>query len=433
MTDLFDHAQQERLHTDAPLAERMRPTTLEELVGQEAIIGQDKILRQAIKRDELFSMILWGPPGSGKTTIARLIAATTKSAFVQMSAVSSGVKDLKKIIDEARERGKFRHQRTILFLDEIHRWNKAQQDALLPHVESGEIILIGATTENPSFQVISPLLSRARVYVLERLSEENLRSIVERALKDKVRGLGSSRTTLDDDALALLLQTANGDARLALNGLEVAAKLSRGSTITKVDVEQALQKPALLYDRQGDEHYAVISAFIKSIRGSDPDAGLYWLARMLEAGEDARFIARRLVILASEDIGNADPQALLIATAAAHGVEYIGLPEAQLNLAQAVTYLAEAPKSNASYMGLLAAKEDVRATLNLPVPLHLRNAVTDLDTSRGVGKDYKYSHDYAPDSQEGNQAYRPQELEGHVYYAPGSEREEKKRTKGSAT
>ncbi len=416
MTDLFDHVHAERIRKDAPLAERMRPASLVELVGQEAIVGKDKILRNAIERDELFSIILWGPPGSGKTTLARLIATTTKSAFVQISAVSSGVKDLKKIIEDARERGKFRNQRTILFLDEIHRWNKAQQDALLPHVENGAIVLIGATTENPSFHVVSPLLSRARVYVLERLSEDNLHVIVERALHDKQRGLGSFKKTLSDDAFSVLLQTANGDARLALNGLEVAAKLSKRSSITKEDVEQALQKPALLYDRQGDEHYAVISAFIKSLRGSDPDAGLYWLARMLEAGEDARFIARRLVILASEDIGNADPQALLIATATAHAVEYVGLPEAQLNLAQAVTYLATAPKSNASYMGLLAAKEDVRATLNLPVPLHLRNAVTDLDRSRNVGEGYKYSHEYEAGSSEAKQAYRPEELEGHRYY-----------------
>lgn len=416
MTDLFDHVHEERIRKDAPLAERMRPASLDELVGQEAIVGKDKVLRNAIERDELFSLILWGPPGSGKTTLARLIATTTQSFFVQMSAVSSGVKDLKKIIEDARERGKFHNQRTVLFLDEIHRWNKAQQDTLLPHVENGEIILIGATTENPSFQVVSPLLSRARVYVLERLSSDDLKIIVERALRDKKRGLGSLQKTVHDDAFSLLLQTANGDARLALNGLEVAAKLSKSSAIAKEDVEQALQKPALLYDRQGDEHYAVISAFIKSIRGSDADAGLYWLARMLEAGEDARFIARRLVILASEDIGNADPQALLVATAAAQAVEYVGLPEAQLNLAQAVTYLATAPKSNASYMGLLAAKEDVRATLNLTVPLHLRNAITDLDRSRKVGKGYKYSHEYEAGSSEAKQAYRPEELEGHVYY-----------------
>lgn len=418
MDDLFDHAEQERVSASAPLADRMRPRSLAEIIGQDHIIGSGKILRTAIERDELFSMIFWGPPGCGKTTLARVIATTTKSAFIQMSAVTAGVKELKEIIMEARERSKFKKQRTILFLDEIHRWNKAQQDALLPHVEKGTIVLIGATTENPSFEVIGPLLSRSRVYVLERLTEEQLTSVVEHALTESERGLGVLQKTIDPKALHFLVQTANGDARTALNGLEIAAKSAKDNTITLQHITEALQTPTLLYDKHGEEHYNTVSAFIKSIRGSDPDAGLYWLARMLEAGEDARFIARRLVILSSEDIGNADPHALILAIAAAHAVEFVGLPEAQLNLAQAVTYLASAPKSNASYIGLLKAKEDVRATLNLPVPLHLRNAVTDLVKTLGYGKGYKYSHDFADSPDEARQSYRPKEVEKNRYYEP---------------
>lgn len=398
----------------------MRPRSLDELVGQEHLVGEGKALRRALDQDELFSLILWGPPGCGKTTLARLVAATSKAAFVQLSAVTAGVNELKQIVREAQGRRKLHKQKTVLFLDEVHRWNKAQQDALLPYVERGDIVFIGATTENPSFEVISPLLSRSRVYVLEPLSEEALVMLITRALADTERGLGSLHLTLRPDALQALSHHANGDARIALNALEVAATLASDGTMTIAAVEEALQKPMLTYDKAGEEHYNVISAFIKSIRGSDPDAGLYWLARMLEAGEDPLFIARRLVILASEDIGNADPQALVIATATFQAVQQIGLPEAQLNLAQAVTYLATAPKSNASYQALLKAKEDVQATLNLPVPLHLRNAVTKLMKDLGYHKGYKYSHDF--DAEEGKQQYRPKEVDGHMYYTPPKNR-----------
>ncbi len=420
MEDLFDRDHEAALRREAPLAERMRPQTLAEFVGQNDVVGKDKLLRRAIESGEPFSMILWGPPGCGKTTLARLIATATKSAFVQFSAVMTGVGDLKNVIAEAQKRRKFHQQKTILFLDEIHRWNKAQQDALLPHVENGAIVLVGATTENPSFEIISPLLSRSRVYVLQRLDDRTLATLVRRALTDVDRGLGALKKTLDVKALRFLVDNANGDARIALNTLEVAAQAAKTGAVTVKHIEEALQRPALLYDKAGEEHFNVISAFIKSLRGSDPDAGLYWLARMLEAGENARFIARRMVILASEDIGNADPQALVLAVAAAQAVELVGLPEAQLNLAQAVTYLATAPKSNASYVGLLRAKADVTATLNMPVPLHLRNAVTDLMKGIGYGKGYKYSHDFTPGSTAAHQAYRPKELEGHVYYEPRS-------------
>lgn len=416
MADLFDVNYQQDIAKEAPLAERMRPRSLEELVGQEHLVGKGRALRRALDRDELFSLILWGPPGCGKTTLARLVAATSKAAFVQLSAVASGVSDLKTIVAEAVERRKFKHQRTVLFLDEVHRWNKAQQDTLLPYVERGDIVFIGATTENPSFEVISPLLSRSRVYVLEPLSEGVLETLIQRALNDEERGLGSLRLAMNADASKALARHTNGDARIALSALEVAATLASAGRITMAMVEEALQKPMLAYDKAGEEHYNVISAFIKSIRGSDPDAGLYWLARMLEAGEDPLFIARRLVILASEDIGNADPQALVIAAATFQAVQQIGLPEAQLILAQAVTYLATAPKSNASYAALLKAKEDVQKTLNLPVPLHLRNAVTKLMEDLGYHKGYKYSHDY--DADEGKQQYRPKEVEGHTYYIP---------------
>ncbi len=419
MQDLFDHAQETHQQRTAPLAVRMRPRTLEEFVGQEHLVGSGKLLRQAIERDALFSMILWGPPGCGKTTLARLIARQTHSAFVQISAVAAGVRELKSVIDDARNRAKLHRQRTILFLDEIHRWNKAQQDALLPSVEDGTVVLIGATTENPSFEVISPLLSRTRVFLLERLTPSHLATLVTRALADAEHGLGNTRITIEPDALDFLTRAANGDGRTALNGLEIAAQMAgEAAVVTRAHVEEALQRPALLYDKKGEEHYNVISACIKSIRGSDADAGLYWLARLLEAGEDARFIARRLVILASEDIGNADPHALVVATAAAQAVEFVGLPEAQLNLAQAVTYLAQAPKSNASYVALLRAKEDVRATLNEPVPLHLRNAVTSMMEHLGYGRGYKYSHDFADHPEEGMQQYRPDAVNSHRYYEP---------------
>ncbi len=427
MPDLFDDNLKKNIESSAPLADRMRPRTLNDFVGQEDIIGPGTLLRKAIEKDELHSMIFWGPPGSGKTTLAIIIAQMTNSEFVQISAVTSGVSDLRGIVKNAQELRKFNNKRTILFVDEIHRWNKAQQDGLLPYVEKGIITLIGATTENPSFEVIAPLLSRSRVYILKPLSPLNLKAIIRRALKDEQSGLGKYKAKLESGAEDLLIKASNGDARIVLNALEIAVKHADESQIntdssdrdkagqrivTKKMIEEALQHKALQYDKAGDEHYNVISAFIKSLRGSDVDAGLYWLARMLKAGEDPKFIARRMVILASEDIGNADPMALVVANAVFDAVERIGLPECELNLAQGVIYLAKAPKSNASYQALLKAKEDVKNTLNLPVPLHLRNAPTKLMKDLGYGKDYKYPHS----EDDSDQEYRPDEIKDHKYY-----------------
>ncbi len=393
--DLFHSGEEKDKKREAPLADRIRPQSLDEFVGQQHIVGEGRILQKMIKEDKLASLIFWGPPGSGKTTLARIIAHLTKSCFFQFSAVTSGVADVRKVVKEAQVRLKVYHQRTILFIDEIHRFNKAQQDAFLPHVENGTIILIGATTENPSFEVIGPLLSRTRIFTLERLGSKEIKKILDRAIKDKKEGLGEYKIKIDRKALNLIIDGSNGDARVALNAVEIATETSRPDRngfryIRLREAEEALQSKALLYDKAGEEHYNVISAFIKSMRGSHPDAALYWLARMIEAGEDPRFIARRMVIFASEDVGNADPQALSVATAAAQAVEFVGLPEAQINLAQAATYLASAPKSNASYKGLLEAKEDVVRTLNLPVPLHLRNPVTSLMKKIGYGKNYRY-------------------------------------------
>jgi len=407
------------LAQEAPLADRVRPGSFKDFFGQDEIIGQDKILRKAIENDELFSMILWGPPGSGKTTLARIIAQMTKSEFVQMSAVASGIADLRIAVRKAEDLRKFHNKRTILFVDEIHRWNKAQQDAFLPYVENGTITLIGATTENPSFEVISPLLSRSRVYVLKRLEPEHIGRILKKALQDKKYGLGQYKVKIGKLALDLIIRSSNGDARSSLNTIEIAVKSTKPDKkgirhIQKQTVEDALQHKALQYDKKGDEHYNVISAFIKSLRGSSPDGAIYWLARMIQGGEDPRFIARRMVILASEDIGNADPQALLVANAAAHAVEYVGFPEAQLNLTQAAIYLALAPKSNAVITGIMEAHKDVKNTLNDPVPLHLRNAPTDLMKNLGYGKDYKYSHDF--EAEEGEQDYLPKSLKNKKYY-----------------
>lgn len=419
--NLFYQEKRDKIKKQAPLADRIRPETLDEFVGQEHIIGKGKILRKMLEQDKLVSMIFWGPPGSGKTTLARIVAHLVRSHFVQFSAVTSGVAEVRKVVKEARVRLKVYNRKTILFIDEIHRFNKAQQDAFLPHVEDGTIVLIGATTENPSFEVIGPLLSRVKVFVLKRLTSSEIKKILTGAIKNKERGLGRYKIELDSEALHLIIDSSNGDARVVLNALEIATETTKpdGKGICHIDVKTArevLQSRTLLYDKAGEEHYNVISAFIKSMRGSDPDAALYWLARMIEAGEDARFIARRMVIFASEDVGNADPQALSIATAAAHAVEFVGLPEAQINLAQAATYLASAPKSNASYAGLLTAREDVKKTLNLPVPLHLRNPVTPLMKELGYGKNYKYPHSFPQAKVE--QTFLPEGLENRKYYRP---------------
>jgi putative ATPase len=417
MSDLFAAAADERLRSRAPLAARLRPRTLDEVVGQEQLLGEGKPLRSLIESDRLSSVILWGPPGTGKTTIARLIAGATEKAFEPMSAVTAGVKDVRDVAERAKARLGERGQGTILFLDEVHRFNKTQQDALLPHVEDGLVVLVGATTENPYFSLTAPLLSRSTLFRLEPLEADDLRTLMRRALQDRERGLGADDLEIDDEALDHLADRSDGDARHALTSLEVAAALAAEAgapTITLEWTEAALAMRALRYG--DDEHYDVVSAFIKSIRGSDVDAGLYWLARMLEAGEDARFIARRLVILASEDVGMADPQALPLATAAAHAVEYVGLPEAQLNLAHAVVYLATAPKSNSSMAALGAAMADVRERRAGPVPSHLRDASYPSARHLGHGEGYVYPHD-APDGWV-DQEYRPDEIAETVYWRP---------------
>lgn len=410
----------------------MRPRTLEEFVGQEHLLGEGKVLRLAIESDQLPSMILWGPPGSGKTTLAMIIASTTGAQFLSFSAVLSGVKEIKEVIQEAQG---WRHQkkRTVLFVDEIHRFNKAQQDAFLPHVEKGTIILIGATTENPSFEVISPLLSRSKVFTLQSLTEEEVELILNRALADEGRGLGKFPATVDPEVLKGISRVANGDARSALNTLEMAVLTTSPDGqglrhVKKIQLEEVLQKKSFLYDKAGEEHYNIISALHKSLRGSDPDAALYWLGRMIEAGEDPLYIARRMIRFASEDVGMADPQALPITVAAMQAFHFIGLPEGTLALAEAAVYLATAPKSNALYVAYGNVQRDVRETENMPVPLHIRNAPTRLMKDLGYGKDYKYPHDYAEHFIE--EEYLPENLRGRVYYHPaelGFEKEVKRR------
>ena len=393
----------------SPLADRMRPEILEDFLGQEDVLGKDKMLNQAIMGDKLPSMIFWGPPGSGKTTLANIIARQTKSDFIQISAVSSGVKDLREIIKRAQD-NELQNKRTILFIDEIHRWNKIQQDGLLPYVEKGLIVLIGATTENPSFEVRSALLSRCRVFVLKQLSEEYLVEILNKAIKDKERGLGDSNLKIEKNVLEKIAQMSNGDARIALNVLEYSSSLS--DNISFEIIKEAFQKSYLLYDKDGDEHYNIISALHKSMRGSDADAALYWLARMLEAGEDPLYIARRLVRFASEDIGLANSRALEQAVAAYQACHFIGMPECNVILAQAVVYMAKCKKSNELYLAYEKVKKDVEQFGNLPVPLHLRNAPTKLMKDLNYGKDYKYSPDF---NYQENQEYLPDKLKGRKY------------------
>jgi putative ATPase len=411
--DLFDHAAEKDSQRRAPLAERMRPRTLDEFVGQEHLTAPGRLLHRAISADQIPSLLLWGPPGTGKTTLAQVMARATGAHFTTLSAVMGGVKDIREAVAEAEARWRERRQRTLLFVDEIHRFNKAQQDALLPHVERGTVTLVGATTENPSFEVNAALLSRCRVVTLRALEEEELESLLRRALTDE-RGL-RGRASADDEALRFIAGSSAGDARRALTALEVAAQHASGK-VDKAAAEEALQHKALLYDKAGEEHYNVVSAFIKSMRGSDPDAALYWMTRMLEAGEDPVFVLRRMVIFASEDIGNADPRALLVAVGALQAFELVGLPEGTLPMTQAVTYLALSPKSNAVLTSYAAARAAVNDKGPLPVPLQLRNATTRLMKGMGYGGGYRYPHnfegsyvpeDYLPEALKGSRLYRP--------------------------
>jgi putative ATPase len=419
--DLFSQGNVGDAKDSAPLAERMRPQNISEYIGQRHLLAEGCLLRHAIEEDKLFSMIFWGPPGSGKTTLARILANETKSKFVSFSAVLSGVKEIRAVIDEARELLERKKMKMILFVDEIHRFNKAQQDAFLPHVESGLITLIGATTENPSFEVIAPLLSRTRVLVLKPFSEEDLLAILESALKDKQKGFGQISIKIDPDVLRYIVSQADGDARSALNNLEAVISMVQNlpedkRVISLKFAQEALLKKALLYDKDGEEHYNLISALHKSLRGSDPDAALYWLGRMIAAGEDPLYIARRMVRFASEDIGNADPQALVVSMAAQQAFHFIGLPEGELALAQAAVYLATAPKSNSLYVGYGKVKEIINTKGYLPVPLHIRNAPTKLMKDLDYGKDYKYAHDYA--NAYVPQEYLPDEIRGQIFYQP---------------
>jgi len=420
--ELFDSASSRSAGKNTPLAERMRPSRLDDVLGQEHLLGPGTLLRGMADTGRLQSIILWGPPGCGKTTLARLLADACQAHCIQFSAVSSGTRELKNILPDAR-----RLQRSavpvVLLVDEIHHFNKSQQDTFLPHVEAGLLTLVGATTENPSFELIAPLLSRCRVCVMHPLTEETLTRVVDRALAERGRGLWDAALEMAPEARTVLVQRAQGDARVALNGLEGAVTLARNDSdagrIELPHVEQALQLGPLRYDKSGEEHYNLVSAFIKSLRGSDPDAAVYWMVRMIEAGEDPLFIARRMVIFAAEDIGNADPRALQVAVAARDAFHFVGLPEGRIPMSQAAVYLATAPKSNASYRALLEATRDVREHGALPTPLHLRNAPTGLMKSLGYGADYRYPHD-AP-GHVTDQQHLPPELEGRRYYEPSDE------------
>ena len=413
--------------TPAPLAERMRPQKLEEVAGQDHLVGPGKPLTALMEIDSMPSLIFWGPPGTGKTTLARIVAQTTKAKFHHLSAVLSGVSDLREIIKIAKKERAFHGYSNILFVDEIHRWNKAQQDALLPHVEDGTITLIGSTTENPSFEIISPLLSRTKVYVLEHIGDDELKRLIERALSDKARGLGKMNIVLGSEAIDFIVNGADGDARRALNTLEIAADLANQKwsadqekgkpTITLELVEAAVQQKSIAYDKKGEEHYNIVSAFIKSMRGSDPNAAIYYLARMLEAGEDPLFVARRMVIFASEDVSNADPHAVQVAISCMQSFKFVGMPEGWIPLAQCASYLATAPKSNASYMAYKKASADVRDHGVLPTPKHLRNAPTKFMKKLGYGEGYKYAHDYENNYVDDEQ-YLPDEIKNKRYYKP---------------
>ena len=424
--DLFEYGAQKVADASRPLADRIRPRNLKDFMGQKHVVEEGTLIRHAIEQDRIFSMILWGPPGCGKTTLARIIAGETSCHFVHFSAVLSGIKEIRSVVEDAKNQRKLYHKRTVLFVDEIHRFNKAQQDAFLHHVESGLITLIGATTENPSFEVIPPLMSRCRVITLKALSSKDIAAIIDGALKDKERGLGNIELNISEDAHSHLVRIADGDARAALNNLEVAASLvvsasdpplkGKALQITLQDIELALEKKALLYDKSGEEHYNLISAFHKSLRGSDPDAAVYWLGRMLSAGEDPFYIARRMVRFASEDVGNADPSALGVALNAMEAFRFLGAPEGELALAQAAVYLATSPKSSSIYSAYGNVKEAIKASGALPVPFHIRNAPTGLMTELGYGKDYKYAHDY--ENAYIPQDYLPEKLEGRTYYVP---------------
>jgi putative ATPase len=430
--DLFEYNARQSRAKSQPLAERVRPNSLKTFVGQKHLLGKGKLIRTAIESDRIFSMILWGPPGCGKTTLARIIARETQSHFLHFSAVLSGVKEIRSVIKIAKDQRSLYRQETILFVDEIHRFNKAQQDAFLHHVEDGLITLIGATTENPSFEVIGPLLSRCRVITMKVLSEEDIALIIESALKDEDRGLGQDSWHLSQEAIQYLVHISDGDARMALNNLELVTSLKRvdqeEKNVTLEEIKTALQEKALVYDKSGESHYNLISALHKSMRGSDPDAAIYWLGRMLASGEDPVYVARRMVRFAVEDIGNADPDALRMALNGMETYRFLGSPEGELALAQVAVYLATAPKSNAIYAAYSKVQETIKQTGSLETPLHIRNAPTKLMKSIGYGRDYKYAHDYqdAIVSQE----YLPEKIRGQAFYEPvdrGHERTIKKR------
>ena len=427
--DLFDYMREQQKESESPLASRMRPTTLDEVVGQQHIIGKDKLLYRAIKADKLSSIIFYGPPGTGKTTLAKVIANTTSAEFMQINATSAGKKDMEEVISKAKDNQGMYGKKTILFIDEIHRFNKGQQDYLLPFVEDGTIVLIGATTENPYFEVNGALLSRSVIFELKKLSNEDIRELLKRAVTDVEKGMGSYNAQIDDEALDFLADVCNGDARAALTAIELGVLTTDRSEdgIIHIDINVAsecIQKRVISYDKNGDNHYDTVSAFIKSMRGSDPDAAVYYLARMLYAGEDVKFIARRIMILASEDIGNADPMAMVVAAACAQEVERVGMPESQIILAQAVTYMACAPKSNSAVEAISKAMNCVRETKTPPVPTHLQDAHYKSSSKLGHGVGYKYAHDYP--NHYVKQQYLPDGLENEVFYEPSDNGYEKK-------